>query len=57
MEQGQLRYLALGLGTALTALAITLDKLPEEAIAAVIGAIFIVAGADQIKPRSDYPIY
>jgi len=53
METGQLRYLALGLGSALVALGVFLDKLPEEAFVAALVAVFGIAAADQIKHRAE----
>ena len=53
MDTGQLRYLALGLGSGLIALGIYLGKLSPEVYAAAILAILGIAGADMIKHRND----
>ena len=53
METGQLRYWALGLGSALVALGVVTGKLPEDAYVAALVAVIGIAAADQIKHRND----
>lgn len=53
METGSLRYWAVGAGTALIGLAMYLNKLPDEAVVPLIGAVVAIAAADQIKHRND----
>ena len=53
MDTGKLRYLALGLGSALLALGAYLGKIPDEGLQAGILIILGIAGADMIKHRSD----
>jgi|TARA_B100000029_G_C17167922_1_gene812142 hypothetical protein len=53
MEIGQLRYLALGLGSGLLALGAVLGNLSSEVYAAGIVAVIGIASADMIKHRND----
>lgn len=53
METGSLRYWAVGAGTALLGLGMYLEKIPDEAVVPLIGAIIAIAAADQIKHRND----
>lgn len=52
MTNHNLRYFALGSGTALVALGWFLDKLPQEVGVGAILAILGIAGADMIKHRN-----
>lgn len=51
--ENNLRYFALGSGTALTGLMLFLDKLTPDIGVGIIVAILGIAGADMIKHRND----